>query len=210
MNHAQYNCNTAKKIMASPDLLYPSVLYPSAFLTPWDASAVVNNLENIAYKEFADLQAAAKNLYTNPNTFTDFQKVIFNANYDVRLQPSGYPGFNRDAGVDLYNQLSTQQSYKVAPITDEFDQPLAHYVIQPLNIKESSIDLRWTNSPIVYISSPYSVAKAISNIANKGDRGKLVYKGDREGGYMISYWDDAGYRSVISGQIPGTRKQAND
>jgi hypothetical protein len=186
--------------MASPDLLFPSVLYPSAFLTPWDASAVVNDLENIVYKEFADLQAAAKNLYTNPNTFTDFQKVIFNADYDTRLQRSGYPGFNRDAGVDLYNQLSAQQSYEIVPITDEFNRPLAHYVIQPLNIKESSIDLRGKNSPIVYISSPYSVAKAISNIANKGDRRS---PNDYSGGYMMSYWDGAGYRTTISGQIPG-------
>lgn len=195
----------------------PYLLYPSAFLIDdsnplayFPTDAVINNLDNLVDKEFTALQAAAKNLYTNPNTFTDFQKVIFNANYDVRLQQhviyddlgiptitDGFPGFNRDAGVDLYNQLSTRQSYEIAPITDEFDQPLAHYVIQPLNIKESSIDLRGKNSPIVYISSPYSVAKAISNIASKGDREPY------SGGYMMAYWDEAGYTNVISGQIPG-------
>jgi len=179
----------------------PYLLYPSAFLTPWDASAVVNSLDNIVYNEYKDLQAAVKSLHADPNKFTDFQKVIFNANYDVRLQPSGYPGFNRDAGVDLYNELSVQQSYDIATITDELNRPAVHYVIQPLNIKESSIDLHRLDSPIIYISSPYSVAKAISNISNKGDR--FSFERDYSGGYMMSYWDDAGYQSVISGQIPG-------
>lgn len=175
----------------------PYLLYPSAFLTPWGASAVMNDLDSIAKPEVANLKEGAINLYNNPSAFTDFQKVIFNANYDVRLQPFGYADLNRNLGVDLYNELSAEQDYWIEPIKDEDDQPLAYYVIQPINVKKHSIDLNRLNSPIIYISSPYSVAKAISNIANKGDRPQY------SGGYMISYPEKAGYQSVISGQIPG-------
>lgn len=184
----------------------PYLLYPSAFLTPRDASAVMNDLDRIVESEVANLKEGAINLYKDPNAFTDFQKVIFNANYDARLQPYGFENRNRNIGVDLYNELSAEQAYRIETTyrieTSKYAEstiPLAHYVIQPINLNERSIDLNWLNLPVVYISSPYSVAKAISNIANNSE--PFGYSG----GYLMCYGGESleYAQSIISGQIPG-------
>ena len=178
----------------------PYILFPAAFLSPRSAQDVVTSFDNITKSEYENLIKKITAFSQDERTFKDLQRVVFSANYDAKLQPNGFPNTKKTLGIDLYKRLNSEESHTVL-INSETDELRPQYFIQPLNSDEESLDLSGRESSIVYISSPFSLAKAASNIANKGDRPNA------KDGYMISYWEDAGYRSVISGQIPGRDKK---
>ena len=189
------------------DSKIPNLLYPQAFLTPWMAADITRDYQNIVQDDYDKLIEATKSLYYNPSQYRDFQRVIFNSKYDARLQPFGFEEVPKNLGIDLYNQIlstpdTTTNTYRIYDITDERGQPIAHSIIQSMNAS-GSIDASSLNVPIIYVSSPYTIVKAVSNLADKGDRRKI--RGHFP--YMIST-EGEGYASVISGQIPGREKKS--
>ena len=136
--------------------------------------------------DFQNLKSDLDKLITNNTLFDDLQKVTFHANYDVRLTPNGFlddnPKFIRPKPSNAINPEYYQ--YK-------------NVIIQSY---EATKKYEWQeNEPLIFISSPYSGAKIVSNITNKVDAGR-AYELDT---YMIEWGDETRWWSVISGQIPG-------
>lgn len=162
----------------------------------YNANKIVNNFDTITQNEFDELLDGVKKLKTNPFDFDDFQKIIFGADYNVSLTPKGFLGESKWLGQDLYNELAKPRKNHT-----KFQPNGTKIIIQQINSSENIMDYSQANiakdsrEPIIFISSPYSIAKALSNIAKQGDRRK--YKS----GYMISYAPEADYETVVSGQI---------
>lgn len=134
--------------------------------------------------DFQNLKSDLGKLIANNALFNDLQKVTFHANYDVRLTPNGFlddnPKFIRRKPSNAINPEYYQHK---------------NVIIQSY---EATKKYEWKeNVPLIFISSPYSDAKVISNITNKVDTGS------KKGTYMIEYGSNERWWSVISGQIPG-------
>ena len=181
-----------------------SLLYPSAFLESGNPQDVWDNLESIVVNERYSLEQGAIGIFNaitekDDIGFFDFQKVTFNADYAATLQRAG---FKNNLGRDLYEYLTSPQNYDISEIMD-YGKTVGHYVIKPLHVidrdekGDNESDFSYLNSPVIYISSPFSVGLAASNIASKGDQGRY------DGGYMMSYAAEAGYQDVLSGGIDG-------
>lgn len=133
---------------------------------------------------FEDLRKDLDKLTSNNSLFRDIQKVTFSANYDVRLTPIGFQDDNPKFAIEGTGVKSYIEFYQAK-----------NAVIQSYG---ASKDFTWEkNLPLIFISSPYSGAKVLSNITNKVDTGT------KKGMYMIEFGSDSRWWSVISGQIPG-------
>ncbi|QBE67967.1 hypothetical protein SynWH8101_0356 [Synechococcus sp. WH 8101] len=191
----------------------PSLLYPAAFLSPTEVD--LEKLESSGFqrpnrtapfsgfdssifpainKEFEQLKKDAKALFQDPSKFRDFQKVVFNADYDKHLKTFGFANANKELGIDLYNKL-----YGLEGKTSLYTHGDFYTAFQPLSLRQR--DVNWSLSsygssflskPIIYISSPFSVAKAMSNIATPS----------HQAGFMLSFSD-----AYLSGGIPGRDKK---
>ena len=176
----------------------PHLLYTEPFLDNRDAQTTFNrvNLSDDQVREEYNslIQKANEPLNDSSKTVSaliELQKFTFNANWESRLQPFGYYNVDQNLGLDLYKKLKTPQAYSIETVSTKSGE--GNVVIQPLNPEDSSIDLsEITNGPLVYISSPYGIAKAESNIADLDPFW---------GGYMIAYWEGGANnpRYVISG-----------
>lgn len=196
-----------------PRLLYPAAFealnYSQVYGPPVQrieggkgADAVIERLEDIASDDYRSLITGARNLRNYPYKFADLQRVIFTADYDVRLQPNGYPEALRYLGVDLFKELSKGDNLKTKKTSDGL------IVLPPINPDTNDISFSAESEPVIYIASPYSIARAMSNIANRADRrDRFTGQDNPYGGYMIAYNPSfskkTDLRSVISGGIVG-------
>ena len=189
----------------------PYLLYDEAFLYAGGAEAAFNQVkedpDDIFIDQYNSLIKQAKIPLADSSkavsALIGLQSFTFNANWESRLQPFGYYNVNQNLGVDLAKKLKTPQSLFIERANGTFSKQGkrkdgGYIAIQPLNPESNSIDLSEINDePWIYVSSPYGIAKAESNIAD------IVNDFDHKGLnlWMISSIDNI-YKYVISGGIP--------
>ena len=158
----------------------PYLLYDEAFLFAEDAEAAFNQVkedpDDIFIDQYNSLVKQAKIPLADSSravsALIDLQSFTFNANWESRLQPFGYYNVNQNLGVDLAKKLKTPQSLFIERENGTFSKQgkrkdSGYIAIQPLNPAGNAIDLSEINDgPWIYVSSPYGIAKAESNIAD--------------------------------------------
>ena len=164
--------------MAPETFSTPYLLYPNLVAGKHENSGQVQ-------KDFQNLMADLNALTTSNSLINDIQKVTFSANYDVRLTPSGF----QDDRARFTRQTTPP------PSSPEYYQ-YKNVVVQSY---EAENNYEWQNNlPLIFISSPYSGGRVISNITNKVDRTT------QSGTYMIEWASDKDWAwPVISGGIEG-------
>ena len=125
--------------MSESSTQLPYLLYPASFLSGADTDQAFRELPSASKDDYDSILTGAGNALEDRSNITEeitkLQKIIFNANYEGRLQPGGiFPDEEKHLSIGLYKKLiENEQDIHIK----ELDNNIGYVAIQPIRPKKT-------------------------------------------------------------------------